>query len=78
MKAKINNVCIRGCEPKEGKGGKYLLVRFEDSTGKANELVDKDMSRQPYYQRDTKGDLDIDIQIGKWTNIRIVDFHISE
>lgn len=75
MKATINNVNIRGCEAKNGKGGDYLLVRFEDECGAPQELVDKDMERQQYYKRDTQGDLTIDIQIGKWTNIRIVDFH---
>lgn len=74
MKAKISNVNIRGCEAKNGKGGDYLLVRFEDECGAPQELVDKDMSRQPYYTRDKQGDLTIDIQIGKWTNIRIVEF----
>jgi len=76
MKARINDICIRGCEPKNGKGGDYLLVRFEDETGKPAELVDKDMSRQQYYKRDTIGDFTIDIQMGKWTNIRIIDFTI--
>lgn len=77
MKATINNICIRGCESKNGKGGDYLLVRFEDETGKPAELVDKDMERQPYYKRDTQGDFTIDIQMGKWTNIRIIDFKVK-
>ena len=76
MKATISNVCIRGCEPKSGRGGDYLLVRFEDATGKPAELVDKDMDRQSYYKRDVLGDFVIDIQMGKWTNIRIIDFKV--
>ena len=76
MLAKISNICIRGCEPKTNKNGEgYLLVRFEDETGKPQELVDKEMSRRKFYKRDTNGDFDVDIQIGKWTNLRIVDFH---
>ncbi len=75
MKAQINNVCIRGCEPKTNRNGEgYLLVRFEESTGAPAELVDKNMSRREYYKRDMIGDITIDIQMGKWTNIRIVDF----
>lgn len=75
MKAIINNINIRGCEPKENKNGEpYLLVRFEDETGKACELVDKDMERQPYYKRNTDGTLTVDISIGKYTTIRIIDF----
>lgn len=78
MKATINNVNIRGCEEKQGKGGAYLLVRFEDETGQAHELVDKEINRKEYYKRDTDGTLNIDIAIGKWTTIRIVDFKIAE
>lgn len=79
MKATVSNICIRGCEPKTNKNGEpYLLVRFEDETGKPEELVDKDMERQTYYKRDTQGDLTIDIQMGKWTNIRVIDFKVRE
>lgn len=76
MKATMNNVNIRGCEPKENKNGEpYLLVRFEEETGKPCELVDKDMDRQQYYKRGTEGTLTIDISIGsKYTTIRIIDF----
>ena len=78
MKATISNVNIRGCEQKTGKGGEYLLVRFEDEGGAPHELVDKNMDRQSYYTRDTQGSLTINIEIGaKWTNIRIVDFIID-
>ena len=81
MKATIENINIRGCEPKENKknGEPYLLVRFEDETGKACELVDKDMERQPFYKRDTDGTLVVDIDIGKqFTTIRITDFKVSK
>ena len=75
MKATIENINIRGCEPKENKNGEpYLLVRFADETGKACELVDKDMDRQPFYKRNTDGTLTVDISIGKYTTIRIIDF----
>lgn len=75
MKAQINDVCIRGCERGTNKKGEpYLLVRFEDSTGKAEEIVDKDMSREQYYKRDTRGTLYIDIVVRKYTNIRVIDF----
>ena len=79
MKAIINNVNIRGCELKENRNGApYLLVRFEDESGKPCELVDKDMERQKYYKRDTDGTLYINIEFGKYTTIRIIDFIISK
>lgn len=75
MKVMVINANIRGCERKTNKKGEpYLLVRFEDETGQPNELVDKDMSREAYYKRDTNGTLYLDIQISKWTTIRIIDF----
>ena len=78
MKAIVQDVNIRGCEAKtNAKGEGYLIVRFEDITGKPEEVIDKNMTRQNYYKRDTVGDLIIDIQIGKWTNIRVVDFKIK-
>ena len=74
MKAKIDNVNIRGCEVKANKQGEpYMLVRFEDETGKPFELVDKEMDRQPYYKRNTDMNLVVDITMGKYTNIRIID-----
>lgn len=75
INATIHNVNIRGCEAKTAKNGsEYLLVRFEDETGRASELVDKDMSRQPYYKRDTDMDLVINIDEGRnFTNVRIID-----
>lgn len=77
MKAIIENINIRGCEPKENKNGEpYLLVRFEDETGKAYELVDKDMERQQFYKRNTDGTLTVDISIGKYTSIRITNFKV--
>lgn len=75
MKAVIHNTNIRGCEARtNGKGEPYLLVRFEDETGKAHELVDKDMDRQGAYKRNTDMDLYIDIDQGrKFTTIRIIE-----
>lgn len=78
MKAMINNVNIRGCEERKNqKGEGYLLVRFEDETGKAEEVVDKDMERKDSYKRDTIGDLYITITGGKYINVRVSDFRIK-
>jgi len=77
MKAVVKNVNIRGCEAGTNKKGEgYLIVRFEDETGKAYELIDKGMDRQPYYKRNTDMDLVINIDIGKYTNVRIIDARI--
>lgn len=75
MKAVIHNANIRGHEVKTNKnGGQYVLVRYEEETGKPETLVDKDMSRVDYYVRDKKMDLYIDIDQGRnFTTIRIID-----
>lgn len=75
MKAVIHNANIRGHEVKTNKnGGQYVLVRYEDETGKQETLVDKDMSRVDYYVRDKNMDLYIDIDQGRnFTTIRIID-----
>lgn len=74
MIGKIENVNIRGCEAGTNKKGEpYLIVRFEDEAGKAYELIDKDMDRQPYYKRNTDMNLVVDISMGKYISIRIVD-----
>lgn len=75
MKAVVKNALIRGHEVKENKnGGKYVLVRYEDETGKPEQLVDKNIDRAKYYMRDKVMDLFIDIDVGRnFTNIRIID-----
>ena len=78
MKAIINDVDIRGVEKKNNaKGEPYLIVRFEDCTGKPCDVCDKDISREPYYKKGTVGDIYVNIETGKFTNIRVVDFKIK-
>ena len=76
MRAMITDVCIRGCERRENKKGEgYLLVRFEDSTGKPEVLVDKEMDRQSLYKIDMVGTIHFDIETGgKYHNMRITNF----
>jgi hypothetical protein len=75
MKAIVKNANIRGHEVKTNKqGGQYILVRYEDETGKPETLVDKAMDRADYYTRDKTMDLYIDIDQGRnFTTIRIID-----
>lgn len=79
MKAIVKDVEIRGHEVKHSaKTDKdYIVVRFEDDTGMSQELVDRDMEREPYYTRGVRGDLYIDIRTGKFTSIEIKDFKKS-
>ena len=38
-----------------------MVVRFEDETGKAHEILDRDMENQQYYKRGTVGDIYADL-----------------
>lgn len=67
MIVKIEDVEIRGHEVKESKkdGRPYIIVRFEDNTGKAHEILDRDMDNEPFYKRGTLGVIYADLDIGK-------------
>lgn len=78
MRAVIHDADIRGVEKGTGRAGDYLIVRFEDETGKPCDVCDKDMSREPYYKKGVVGDIYINIESGKnYTSIRVVDFKIK-
>lgn len=68
------NLEIRGVERKLSKktDSEYLIVRIEDETGKSYELMDRDIENQKYYKRGVQCDLELDLRIGKYTNITIV------
>ena len=80
MKVILPAVEIRGFETKTNKNGEdYLLLRVEDTiTGKTEELVDKEMSRSAFYKRGTIVDVYLDINIGKWTKIRVIDCKVRQ
>lgn len=67
MIVKIEDIEIRGHEVKESKkdGSKYMVVRFEDTTGKPYEILDHDMENQQYYKRGTLGDIWADLVMGR-------------
>lgn len=80
MIVKIENIEIRGHEVKESKkdGKPYMVVRFEDETGKAYEILDRDMDNQPYYKRGTVGDIYADLDIGKsFTKFQVSRFQAA-
>lgn len=77
MIVKIENIEIRGHEVKQSKkdGSEYMIVRFEDETGKSHEIIDRDMEREQYYKRGTVGDLYADLDIGRsFTRFAVSEF----
>lgn len=80
MIVKIEDIEVRGCAVKQSKkdGSDYMVMRFEDSTGEAHEIVDRDMSRQPFYKRGTQGDLYCTLDIAKaFTRFEVSEFHVK-
>lgn len=74
MHVTMLNVNIRGFESRTNKSGDpYLLIRVEDSTGAACDLVDKTMAHKDLCIRDTDADITLDISVGKYTTIRVID-----
>jgi len=81
MLVKIENAEVRGHEVKESKkdGKKYMVVRFEDETGRSHEILDRDMENEPYYKRGTVGDIYADLEIGRsFTKFEVRRFQMAQ
>lgn len=77
--AKLENLEIRGKEIKDGKNGKYAVVRFDDETGDRLEFVDRDEERFDYYQRGKVCDVYLRItNTPKYTNFVISEMRYRE
>lgn len=77
--AKVEDLEIRGKEIKDGKNGKYALVRFDAENGDRLEFIDRDESRFDYYKRGKMCDLWLKItNTPKYTNFTVVDMRYRE
>ena len=73
MRVTTDVVEIRGKEVKTSQVGKeYMIVRFEDETGKTYEVCDRNMARLSEYTKGRECRLTIDITMDKWKNMSIV------
>ena len=55
------------------KDKEYIVVRAEDEAGKLYELCDKDVTNFDAYKKGLECKMKLDIEIGKYTNISIVE-----
>lgn len=77
--AKVEDLEIRGKEIKDGKNGKYALVRFDAENGDRLEFIDRDEDRFDYYKRGKMCDLWLKItNTPKYTNFTVVDMRYRE
>lgn len=74
MIVEAKNLEIRGVEKRTSKKSEeeYLIVRVEDETGRAYELLDRDVENMPIYKRGVECYLTLDLRLGKYTNVSIV------
>lgn len=73
--ATVLDACVRGYEEKiSQKGMNYLVVRFEDRSGRPFSVCDRQVDRKALYTRNAEGDLEIEISSGKFFNINITGF----
>lgn len=79
MTVKLENIEIRGHEVKTSKkdGKPYMVVRFEDETGRSHEILDRDMDNQPHYKRGTVGHIYAYLDIGRnFTRFEVSRFEV--
>lgn len=77
--AKVENLEIRGHEVKDGKNGKYALVRFDAENGDRLEFIDRDSDRFDYYKRGQLCDIWLKvIDTAKYTNFTITEMKYRE
>lgn len=77
--AKVENLEIRGKEVKDGKNGKYAVVRFDNEAGDRLEFVDRDTERFDYYKRGQVCDVYLRItDTAKYTNFVISEMKYRE
>lgn len=80
MIVEAKNLEIRGGEKRTSKKSEeeYLIVRVEDETGRAYELLDRDVENMSIYKRGVECDLTLDLRLGKYTNVSIVKMNIHK
>lgn len=80
MIVEAKNLEVRGVEKRVSKktNDEYLIVRVEDETGRAYELLDRDAENQPLYKRGIQCDLTLDLRLGKYTNLSIVKMNVHK
>jgi len=80
MIVEAKNLEIRGVEKRTSKksNDEYLIVRVEDETGRAYELLDRDAENMSAYKRGVECDLTLDLRLGKYTNVSIVKMDIHK
>lgn len=80
MEVVANNLEIRGVEVKTSSktNNEYLIVRVEDETGKAYELLDRDVENKECYKRGVQCDMTLDLRLGKYSSLSILKMDVHK
>lgn len=80
MIVKTNGLEIRGKEKKISNktNREYLIVRVEDETGKTTELLDWNVENYDRYKKGANATFELNLDIGRFINISVKDFNITE
>lgn len=77
--AKVENLEVRGHEEKDGKNGKYVIVKFDNEAGDRLEFVDRNEERFDYYKRGQVCDIWLKVtNTPKYTNFTITEMKYRE
>lgn len=77
--AKVEDLEIRGHEVRDGKNGKYAVVKFDNPAGDRLEFVDRDPERFDYYKRGQLCDIWLRItDTAKYTNFTICEMRYKD
>lgn len=77
--AKVEGLEIRGHEVRDGKSGKYALVKFDNEAGDRLEFIDRDEERFDYYERGKICDIYLRItNTVKYTNFTISEMKLKQ
>lgn len=77
--AKVEGLEIRGHEVRDGKSGKYALVKFDNEAGDRLEFIDRDEERFNNYERGKICDIWLRItNTVKYTNFTISEMKLKQ
>jgi hypothetical protein len=77
--AKVEGLEIRGHEVRDGKSGKYALVKFDNEAGDRLEFIDRDEERFNDYERGKICDIYLRItNTVKYTNFTISEMKLKQ
>lgn len=76
----LKSVELRGFEIKTSSksGNQYLIIYFEDFTGKGNHILCKNLALQPLIKKGSFADLTCELDISTYTKFELIGVDLNE